>query len=132
MYRPTFREGKQVATAYRAQIGAELGCGAWWMPKTTTDGGLRAGGPEHGRQWGPADGPIHVSRYDGWGRPGTRRTSVERDTDGASETDEVDVHAGDGQSTDPVDEMVEESFPASDPPSGWAGEDPRDRPGQAG
>ena len=27
---------------------------------------------------------------------------------------------------DPVDEMVDASFPASDPPSGWAGEDPRD------
>jgi hypothetical protein len=28
--------------------------------------------------------------------------------------------------TDPVDEMDDESFPASDPPSGWAGQDPRD------
>ena len=27
-----------------------------------------------------------------------------------------------------VDEMVDESFPASDPPAGWAGEDPRDVP----
>jgi hypothetical protein len=27
---------------------------------------------------------------------------------------------------DPVDEMIDASFPASDPPSGWAGEDPRD------
>jgi hypothetical protein len=27
-----------------------------------------------------------------------------------------------------VDEMEEESFPASDAPSSWAGEDPMDRP----
>jgi hypothetical protein len=34
--------------------------------------------------------------------------------------------AGTGHDEDRVDEMVEESFPASDPPSGLAGEDRRD------
>ena len=34
---------------------------------------------------------------------------------------------GGWQEDDLADEMSEESFPTSDPPSTWAGEDPKDR-----
>ncbi len=47
-------------------------------------------------------------------------------------TDDTPTTGEDPPRDDPVDEMVEESFPASDPPSGWAGEDPRDVPDGVG
>ncbi len=46
--------------------------------------------------------------------------------------EETQTPAGDERFDDPVDERIDESFPASDPPAGWAGEDPRDVEGQDG